>query len=118
IKTDRFLKQNSGQRPEQEHLLREKQMENIEREKRLRTDFEALFAEADVYAIGTKLPKKSATPSAIVEEAYKYVIENTFAKLNMLKATPGEVLRELQAVLVADDIAQIGLDLQADECNP
>lgn len=32
IKTDRFLKQNSGQRPEQEHLLREKQMENIERE--------------------------------------------------------------------------------------
>ncbi|MCV5689163.1 hypothetical protein OFN32_33650, partial [Escherichia coli] len=54
----------------------------------------------------------------IVEEAYKYVIENTFAKLNMLKATPGEVLRELQAVLVADDIAQIGLDLQADECNP
>lgn len=77
-----------------------------------------MFAEADVYAIGTKLPKKSATPSAIVEEAYKYVIENTFAKLNMLKATPGEVLRELQAVLVADDIAQIGLDLQADECNP
>lgn len=77
-----------------------------------------MFAEADVYAIGTKLPKKSATPSAIVEEAYKYVIENTFAKLNMLKATHGEVLRELQAVLVADDIAQIGLDLQADECNP
>ncbi|OOF14447.1 DNA repair protein [Salinivibrio sp. PR932] len=118
IKTDRFLKQNSGQRPEQAHLLREKQMENIEREKRLRTDFEALFAEADVYAIGTKLPKKSATPSAIVEEAYKYVIENTFAKLNMLKATPGEVMRELKAVLAADDIAQIGLDLHADECNP
>lgn len=118
IKTDRFLKQNSGQRPEQEHLLREKQMENIEREKRLRTDFEALFAEADVYAIGTKLPKKSATPTVIVEEAYKYVIENTFAKLSMLKTSPGEVLRELQAVLVADDMAQIGLDLQADECNP
>jgi len=118
IKTDRFLKQNSGQRPEQEHLLREKQIENIEREKRLRTDFETLFAEADVYAIGTKLPKKSATPTIIVEEAYKYVIENTFAKLSMLKTSPGEVLRELQAVLVADDMAQIGLDLQADECNP
>lgn len=118
IKTDRFLKQNSGQRPEQEHLLREKQMENIEREKRLRADFEALFAEADIYAIGTKLPKKSATPSAIVEEAYKYVIENTFAKLNVLKVTPGEVLRELHAVLIADDISQIGLDLQAEECNP
>lgn len=58
IKTDRFLKQNSGQRPEQEHLLREKQMENMAREKRLKVGFEALFAEASVYAIGTKMPKK------------------------------------------------------------
>ncbi|MCB5160349.1 BREX system P-loop protein BrxC [Marinomonas algarum] len=118
IKTERFLKHNSGKRPEQEHLLREKRMENIEREKHLREGFEPLFAEADVYAIGTKLPKKSATPSAIVDEAYRYVIENTFAKLNLLKATPGDVLRELHAVLTADDMAQIGLDLQAAECNP
>jgi hypothetical protein len=118
IKTDRFLKQNSGQRPEQEHLLREKQMENIEREKRLRHDLEDLFVEADIYAIGTKLANKSAAPSTIIEEAYKYVIENTFSKLNMLKPTTGEVLRELQAVLMADDMAQIGLDLAAEECNP
>jgi hypothetical protein len=118
IKTDRFLKQNSGQRPEQEHLLREKQMENIEREKRLRHDFETLFVEADVYAIGTKLPKKSSSPANILEEAYKYVIENTFSKLNMLRATTGEILRELQAVLRADDMAQINLDLSAEEYNP
>ncbi len=118
IKTDRFLKQNSGQRPEQEHLLREKQMENIEREKRLRGDFETLFVEADIYAIGTKLPNTSATPSTIADEAYKYVIENTFAKLKMLQPTQGEVLRELQAVLVADDIVQLSLDFAAEECNP
>ncbi len=118
VRTERFLKQNSGQRPEQEHLLREKRMENVEREKRLRSDFEALFSEADVYAIGTKLSKKSATPSAIMEESYKYVIENTFAKLNMLKPVQGEVLRELQAVLLADDVAELRLDLGAEECNP
>ena len=118
IKTERFLNHSLGQRPEQEHLLREKSMENTEREKRLKLDFEALFAEAEVYAIGTKLPKKSATPTAILEEAYKYVIENTFAKLNVLRPTTGEVLRELQSVLRADDLAQLGLDLAADECNP
>lgn len=117
IKTDRFLKQNSGQRPEQEHLLREKQMENIEREKRLRTDFETLFAESNVYAIGTKLPKKSTTPTAILEQAYQYVIENTFAKLNMLQPTPGEVLRELKAVMMVDDVSQLSLDLDFEECN-
>lgn len=119
MKTDRFLKQNSGQRPEQEHLLREKQMENVEREKRLRINFEALFAEADVYAIGAKLPKKSAIPTAIVEDAYRYVIENTFAKIKLLKPGQDEaVKRELQAVLQADDVSQLSLDFDAPECNP
>lgn len=118
IKTDRFLKQNSGQRPEQEYLLREKQMENMEREKHLRHDFEQLFNEVQLYAIGAKLQPRSSTPSAMLEEAYKYVIENTFAKLNLLRPTPGEVLRELQSVLMADDMAQLSLDLSDVECNP
>ena len=118
IKTDRFLKQNSGQRPEQESLLREKQLENIEREKRLRHEFELLFADVDIYAIGAKLQPKSSTPTVMLEEAYKYVIENTFAKLNLLRLTPGEVLRELQSVLLADDMAQLSLDLSDVTCNP
>ena len=118
LKTDRFLKQNSGQRPEQEHLLREKQFENIEREKRLRHDLEQLFAEAQVFAIGAKLSPKTASPSAMLDEAYRYVIENTFAKLNMLRLTPGEVLRELHSVLVADDVVQLGIDMETMECNP
>lgn len=118
IKTDRFLKQNSGQRPEQEVLLREKQMENIEREKRLRHDFEQLFTEVQLFAIGAKLQPRSTTPSVMLEEAYKYVIENTFAKLNLLRLTPGEVLREIHSVLMADDMAQLSLDLSDVECNP
>ena len=105
LKTDRFLKQKSGQRPEQEHLLRAKQTENLEREKRMRNDFEALFAEADIYAIGAKRPKKSSTPSAILDDAYKYVIENTFSKLDLLTPTAGEITHELKAVLTADDMA-------------
>jgi hypothetical protein len=118
LKTDRFLKQNSGQRPEQEHLLREKQLENIEREKRLRHDLEQLFAEAQLFAIGAKLTLKTASPSTKLEEAYRYVIENTFAKLNMLRLTPGEVLRELHSIMVSDDIVQLGIDMEAMECNP
>lgn len=121
IKTDRFLKQNAGQRPEQEYLLREKQMENIEREKRLRHDIEQLFAEVDIYAIGAKMQSKSSTPSTMLDEAFKYVIENTFAKLNLLRLTPGDpsnVLRELQSVMQADDMAQLSLDLSDVECNP
>jgi len=118
LKTDRFLKQNSGQRPEQEHLLREKQLENIGREKRLRHDLEQLFADAPLFAIGAKLTPKTASPSAMLEEAYRYVIENTFAKLNMLRLTPGEVLRELHSVMASDDVVQRGIDMEAMECNP
>ncbi len=118
IKTDRFLKQNSGQRPEQESLLREKQLENIEREKRLRHELDLLFADVDIYAIGAKLQAKSSVPSGMLDEAFKYVIENTFAKLNLLRLTPGEVLRELQSVLQADDMAQLSLDMSDVACNP
>jgi hypothetical protein len=118
IKTERFLKVASGQRPEQEHLLRDKAIENTQREKRLHTEFAALFTDADVYAIGARLQPKNTTPSAMLDEAYRYVIENTFGKLNMLRPTQGEINRELQAVLAADDMAQLGLDLNAAECNP
>ncbi|MFZ4504508.1 MAG: BREX system P-loop protein BrxC [Methylovulum sp.] len=118
IKTDRFLKQNSGQRPEQESLLREKQMENIEREKRLRHEFEQLFADVALYAIGAKLQPKASTPSGMLEEAYQYIIENTFAKLNLLRLTHGDVLRELQSMLQADDMAQLSLDMSDVACNP
>jgi hypothetical protein len=51
----------------------------------LRVQLESLIAEADVWAIGERLPKKSSTPSSIVDEACRYVIENTFAKLKMLR---------------------------------
>lgn len=119
IQTDRFLKINSGQRPEQEHILREKAMENNERAKRLRHDFEALFGESEVFAIGTRLNPKSSTPSVMLEDAYRYVVENTFSKINLIRPSAGgEPKRELNAILVADDLAQLGLDLDAQECNP
>ncbi len=118
IKTERFLKVASGQRPEQEHLLRDKALENTQREKRLHTEFTALFTAADAYAIGARLQPKNTTPSAMLDEAYRYVLENTFGKLRMLRPTQGEINRELQAVLAADDVAQLGLDLNAPECNP
>jgi hypothetical protein len=118
VKTDRFLKQNSGQRPEQEHLLRDKRMENIAREKRLRHDVESLFLQADFYAIGTKLSATSGHAASLLDEAYQYIIENTFQKLNVLHPSGGDPLQEVRAVLNADDMAQMNMDFAAEECNP
>ena len=53
--------------------------------KLLRVQLESLLAEADVWAIGERFTEKSSTPSNIVDEACRYVIENTFGKLKMLR---------------------------------
>ena len=49
---------------------------------------------------------------------YRYVIENTFSKLKLVKPFPGDLRREIQNTLIADDVGQIGLDLNAQEVNP
>ncbi|UYM15474.1 BREX system P-loop protein BrxC [Endozoicomonas euniceicola] len=118
VKTYRFLKVNSGQRPEQEHLIREKSLENNERGKRLRHEFEDLFKQAEFFAIGTRYHSGASAPVGMVEEAYSYVIQNTFAKLSMLQPTSGDINREIQAVLTADDLGQLGLNLDNEQCNP
>ncbi len=116
VKTREFLKQNIGKRPEQEVLLREKSLENTERYKRLRYTFSELFVNAEFYAIGKQLDPKSSNPPAMMQEAYLYVIENTFSKLNLLHIT-ANVLGELQATVSSDDITQLDLDLNAPESN-
>lgn len=118
VKTHRFLRLNSGQRPEQEHLLRDKSLENAERHKRLRTDLANQFLDADIYALGEQLVVNNSVPQSRLNEALLYVVNNTFAKMKLLKPCPRDVLDELRAVVMADDAAQLGLDLALPECNP
>lgn len=118
IKTRKFLRMTGGNRPEQEQLLRDKASENHSRHKRMITAFEELARDAHYYALGSQLNPKGSSVSAILEDAYRYVIENTFSKLKLIRRFPGDIRRELQQTLVADDASQIGLDLKADEVNP
>ena len=123
LKTERFLRQNQGERPEQEHLLRDKALENNDRRKHLKIELENLLKEAEFYAIGNKLTPKASSVSGMLDESFQYVIENTFSKLNMLKVTSGadskeRSNRELQSIVTADDMDQIGLDLNDPGVNP
>ena len=117
VKTEKFLKDNAGQRPEQASLLSEKARENSVREKMFRVQLESLLAEADVWAIGERLPKKSSTPSTIVDEACRYVIENTFGKLKMLRPYNGEIAREIHEQLTLENDAELDLG-DTEESNP
>ena len=117
VQTEKFLKDNAGQRPEQATLLSEKARENSNREKLLRVQLESLLAEADVWAIGERLPKKSSTPSNIVDEACRYVIENTFGKLKMLRPFNGDISREIHALLTVENDTELDLG-NLEESNP
>lgn len=118
IKTRKFMRATGGNRPEQEQLLRDKASENHSRHKRLITAIEELVKDADYYALGSQLNLKTNSIQSLMEETYKYVIENTFSKLKLIRRFPGDIRRELQNTLVADDAQQIGLDLKSQDVNP
>lgn len=117
LKTDRFLRHNNrSTRPEQEKLLNEKANENNSRGKRLKHQFTELAQQADIFAIGNKLDPKGSSFGQIIDESYKYVIENSFRHLDMLKACANP-MQELKAVLSANDIDQLGVDLNDPDQN-
>lgn len=118
IKTDKFLRRNTGNRPEQQQLLHQKGTENQDRNRRIKTEIEELLKDAQFYALGSEQNPKGGPISAILHEMYRYVIENTFSKLKLVKPFPGDLRREIQNTLIADDVGQIGLDLNAQEVNP
>ncbi len=115
--TKAFLGKQRGQRPEQATLLAEKGRENSMREKTLKTQIEALLAQAEVWALGERMDKKSSSPSAIVDAACSYVIENSFSKLKMLRLSTGEVNRETQSLLTLENDTQLDLG-EMEESNP
>jgi hypothetical protein len=117
LKTEKFLANNRSQRPEQEKLLTEKAMENTKRRNRLKSLFEELLKQAQVYAIGNELQLKSGSVSNILDEALGYVIENSFSKLSLLKSCGTNPLQELKSVIMADDMAQLNMHLGEQDPN-
>lgn len=118
IKTRKFLRVTSGSRPEQDRLLRDKANENTTRQKRIVTEIENLLKDASFFALGSALNPKGGAISSVLDEAYKYVIENTFGKLKLVKPFAGDIRREIQNVLIADDLAQANFNFTDADINP
>ncbi len=118
IKTDRFIKLNSGKRPQQQNLINDKALENNERLKRLGHQFGDLFQEARFYSVGSAIIPKASEPLKQVEECYHYLIANTFTHMALLHPPTPEIKREIQSILSADDVAQLGVDPNDEACHP
>jgi hypothetical protein len=119
IKTNSYIRMNGdSSEPGLVRILSDRGQENLERRKRLRADLEAMLQVADIYALGQQLSLTSTSLATRFDGACQYLLENTYTKLKYLKALQQDPWRELNAVLLADDIGQMGLSLGAEEGNP
>jgi hypothetical protein len=118
IRTAKYVRKTSGKGSEQEQLLRDKATENGIRRKRLVTELEELLKDADFFALGSDHDAKGSSIALMLENAYRYVIENTFKNLKLVKPYNGNIITLIQQTLVSDDISQMGLDLATDDVNP
>src|SRR5690606_18156670 len=119
LKTNKFIRLNDdGTQADITRILADRGRENQERKKRLRARMEDMLLKAEVYALGQHLSLSSSNALTKLDEACRYLLENTYTKLSYIKVYQQDPWRELNAVLTVDDIGQMGLSWEGEEGNP
>ena len=118
IRTAKYTKRNAGRDADMELLIRAKAAENSTRRKQIVTELEDVIKESDFYLLGHNYNTKGATPTAIVDNAYRQVIEDTFNKLKFVIPYNGDLRQQIQHTLTVDDLSQLNIDLTDVEANP
>lgn len=118
LKTNKYIRlNNDGTQADISRILADRGRENQERKKRLRARLEDMLQSAEVYALGQHLSVSGSNIHIKLDEACRYLLENTFTKLSYIQVYQQDPWRELSAILTADDIAQMGLMLEGEVGN-
>ncbi len=120
LQTERYVsRKNDGTLNEStKRILRDCAEDNRQRRERLTRLLGDMLASAEYFVAGQPLKLKSTAPQAAIDEAMEYLIKNTFNKMSYLKKLHAEPLKEVQAVLRSNDVAQENLLFQKGENNP
>ncbi|MGM0985013.1 MAG: BREX system P-loop protein BrxC, partial [Pseudomonadota bacterium] len=119
IKTEKFIRMNAASGDSSvERIPADRGRENQERRKHLLVRLEEMLLDADVYALGQKLDLNRSNLSTRLDEACQYLLENTYGKLGYLQVLTPDPMRELLAVMTADDVGQQAIELDGEEGNP
>ncbi|WP_253644856.1 BREX system P-loop protein BrxC [Vibrio sp. Y42_MX_L11] len=118
IRTAKYTKRNAGRDADMELLIRAKAAENSARRKQIVSELEDAIKQSDFYLLGQSYKTKGATATAIIDNAYRQVIEDTFSKLKYVTPYSGDIRQQIQQTLIVDDLSQLNIDLSDVEANP
>ncbi len=116
LQTERYRTQktDAAASPNTLTILRGKATENQQRGGRISEMLKKLLEEADIYTAGQQL---SAGKKVSIPEAQNYLVKNLFTKLEYLDSPAADAFGEIKAVLLADDVCQQTLNLDAGQPN-
>ncbi|MDB6134351.1 MAG: hypothetical protein JWM59_2594 [Verrucomicrobiales bacterium] len=120
LQTERFTSKTSDgtQNSSTQRILRDFADDNRQRRQRLVLALTGLVTRALCFVAGQPFQPKTAGPATVVGDSLDYLIRNTYLKTDYLQHLVTEPLKEIQAVLRANDIGQQTLALKTEQGNP
>jgi hypothetical protein len=108
IQTDKYIKDKSDAAASTslKQILRDRADENRARRERLVSKVADLILKAEFYTLGKSLDIKAANTSKSLDEAFDYLVQNTFSKYNYLAKVHDDPTKEIKQILLSDDIGQ------------
>ncbi|MFC1609526.1 BREX system P-loop protein BrxC [Myxococcota bacterium] len=116
LKTDKYIKQKTDDANPKtlKDILRLRAEENRERDGRLREAVREMLLDAEIFADGQTPPIDAKSGQQLLADGMDYVIRNTFNKMTYLSHPSSDAAtaeKEVKAVLSANDVQQVELDL-------
>lgn len=120
LRTENYLKtkDDSTSAPTTRRIHKDLATENQQRRNLLANMLGDMLVDASYFVAGEKLEINASGPLTAMEEALEYLIENTFTKLSYLKHLNDNPVKEMQAILKSDDLAQQALQMDLPDNNP
>jgi len=108
IQTDKYIKDKSDAAASTglKQILRDRADDNRGRRERLISKVDDLILNADFYTLGKALEINAPTTSKALDQAFDYLILNTFSKFDYLAHVHDDPIKEIKQILLSDDIGQ------------
>lgn len=121
-RTEKYVRQKSSSSlPEStKRILADHSADNRARRNRLLQTLEGMFLDAEVFTVGRTLDFEGTSSDTIRRNAFDYLIQNTYRKLEYLAVytSPGDAEQTIKTVLTGHQSGQLNLDLKDDNKHP